>query len=792
MSDPVKIFGAYFRGRILGQTVYAKETWDSPWLEQKHVHCVNATWAAAPATSSAEMYYRYGPGVFPLNETDRFEWLDPFSLPALAFVRIDFEVAELPDDTVQVESPTITTRSWYGVLGTIVDSVLGSDYEAQSTPSTTYVRQGVQTLIAVGLEWFLRRQYINRSFYLLNDKTTVNQNRVGYGFNTLNGALVKNRSANEQTLPNFSLSHVFQFDPYGTDGDLPEGPKYWSSRDIVRYLLGYHMGRAQDDSYAIWWELEDPEFIVRSTDRPAIQAGGVEVWTVLNQLMAMQRGLGFYLRVTGDTLSTSAAAKVQVVPFSLAPQNVSLTLDDEVDPVTHKLPANSNRKRLDFTRDRTCDQIGIISDAINQYDGLEIIGARATHTFTTYFGETLLGNPIDPFTALYRTWSQALEDEYQTGGSGESNFPPEAEIAQRQRWSAEFRSRHKFRDVYRRYKFDSAVAKDQVYSWTGEFVFPDYDNPVTNPDSLNRKVSYIDLNVLQKVPLYPDVDYSYRDAIELPAVLPEYLDPMVFVRIPVPEGSTASVSGSDLATERWANGESLKLTQDIEGEDEDRNYHMSLHIQAPGIPNRLDFVVSGQPQHVRALDYPWQTWDKPIGRLATSKDDLLLTIAVEADYHCRVVYYGQDWGNPPPSDADTLTRIRTIYVGDDYRMDFICKNTVWGIENGELLQADSAYLIRDDRPKLKQLAEIAWVWYGKTRRALDFKTQFLTNALEIGDMITGIIVQKDGTSYDDFEVFTTVSSISISSPIGEVNISPPEISYKTEFGQFDPVTFFQI
>lgn len=130
MTIPVKKFGSYYTGTILGHRVYAKLKWKDPWVLKEHVMCESASWAAAPSMGSASLYYRYGPGVYPGVEPG--DWLEKFDLPTLAFVRIDFDVAELPDDQDLAANPTITTRSWYGVVGTLVEAFSGSDVQVNA------------------------------------------------------------------------------------------------------------------------------------------------------------------------------------------------------------------------------------------------------------------------------------------------------------------------------------------------------------------------------------------------------------------------------------------------------------------------------------------------------------------------------------------------------------------------------------------------------------------------------------------------------------------------------------
>lgn len=788
MPDPIKYFGSYFRGKLLKHTVYAKTKWSDPWEEKKHVFCTNANWAVAPSMGSAELYYRYGPGIFPLNDVEKADWLNPFTLPTLAFLRIDFEVVELPDDERQTSDPTITTRSWYGIVGTLVDSFLGSDHNGGTEETPQYVRQGVQTLNAIGLEWLLDRQYVSRSWWFDPTEATVETVRVGYAFNQVAGKLSPNKSYEQQFTPTFQYANIFQFQE--DESGIPL--ESWSSQDIVNYLLAFHMGRDQDDIMAMRWIMRDPENVIRTTDYPVVESNNIRIWQILNQVISRQRGIGFYIRVSNDSLAGSISADVELIPFSLTPDDIILTNEDGTSS-DNRLPANTNKKRIDLTQDRTCGAVNVVNDAFSQFDAVEVIGAKAVHVFT--MREGLYDNSISCY--FRADWEHELWVLYSGGGQTEPNFPPEDEIAARQRWTSEYRHRPEFKDVYRRYAIEVIGRPVVVTSWTGETVFPDYDDPVANPGDVKRKVPLRDILIQTYIPLYGGFSYLNKEAERQNDYIStlEFMPPKAFARLSVPEdlgGSSGSSSAGPLY--RWVDTQSLNISRDVEGEDEDKNYHCSISVRATGRPGTFELDVSGQPQHVLAAGYPFQSWDQPIGNINTASDEagdpeFLVTVAVEADYHCRVLYFGID--ADAPSDAYSLLRTRTIFAGDEYRLDFICKDTVFGVENGELLQTEEAYLIRDDRWRLKQIAEIAYLWYGSTRRSLQFKSQFLTNALELGDMVTGIIVKKDGTDYDDVEINTVVTSIKITSSIGGERVKPPEIEYRTEYGELDVISFFQ-
>lgn len=755
------IFGRSHTGNILSHTVYAKLNWTDDWEEKEHVVCENATWACAPSMGSAQLYYRYGPGSFP--GVTPGDWLQRFTLPTLAYVRIDFQVYQMTDGQQVGETPTLTNRSWYGIVGTLVDAFLGADVsttedDGEGNQVTRYILQGKQTLNAVGLEWLLDRQYVMRSWWL----SSPDETRRGLDFNLIGGQLAKNMSQIKVLGPDgVTMTHIFHL-----RGD-EDNREYWTTYDIVEYLLAHHMGRNQVDSLNQPWRLNDAYSILPDWDKPVLQnVHGDRVWSLLNQLIPRQRGLSFYLEVFGDTVQSSADAKIRLVPFSLVAEDVVLPGDQPP-----RLKANPLQHEIDLTRDRTCRQLVVTKDAFSEYDQVHCIGARAVHVCSISSPQDFIGD-----------WN--LKDDYDQGASLDADYPAEGEIAARQRRDAEARSQKRLEDVYRRFTLQSDW---NCTAYNGDPVFPDYDDPIGNPTDSARVIPILELPIWDRIPLYSVTDYTNRatmaDSLPTDNPLPDWMEPQVFFKDP--DGN-------------WVSGDSIKISQEIEAEDEGRNYHFSVRVTPGTRPGQFYLDVSGQPQHVIAhgifakLDH-----DPEIGGVNYQDPDCRLTIGLLADYHCEARY-------PHPLtdaigfDPNATLRVRVINAGDQYRLDYMVEGTAFRVEGRQLVLSTEDIILRDDREKLEQLAQVAFAWYGRTRKSIQFDTQFISDGLEIGDLITGLVVDRDGNEYgadpdndvEPEEINTVVTSITISNGIGRDKPPAPQMSYKTEFSELDVISFF--
>ncbi len=783
MTIPVKKFGSYYTGQILGHRVYAKLKWQDPWELKEHVMCESATWSAAPSMGSATLYYRYGPGVFPGVEPG--DWLAKFDLPTLAFVRIDFDVARLPDDEEMEANPTIVTRKWYGVVGTLVEAFSGSDVQLTTDDGSggtqpIYIIQGKQTLNAVGLEWLLDRQYVNRSWYQLGDGLLVNEARRGWAFNMVGPEISRNASREDVEAPNGTFTKIFN---YSDRQDLFGSSKYWTTTGIIKYLLGWHMGRNQAGSVNMPWKLNDLYDLLRNdqTERPSFgpDIHGTTVWQLLNQLVARQRGYSFYLTVSGDTLTDSEAAEVQLIPFTLTAEDIQLPFEIVVagsgkfEPATIK--ANPHQYAIDLTNDRTAGPIVVTKDAFSEYDQVEVYGARAVHCTSISGGW------------ISRNYTAQQELDYESGGSGESGYPT-GEVAEMQRWHAEYRNRPALQDVYRHFVLETPL-DTTVFD---NPVFPaDYDDPVNNPDGNGRDLPLEELVIWDKVPLVAGVDYTDQESFEsssvsglfgsefIPLESRQLLEPAIYFEI----------------DNKWYAGDKISVSQDVESPTEDDNFQFSVRVLPNSkLPGHFYLDVYGQPQHVIARgDFDPQPDDKVVG--GVNYYDSWITLAFLADYHCTA-RWPEKLSEDPDYNPDATLRVRMINAGEAYQFHLVLDGTTFGVEDDLRLEVgDKPIIVRDDRDKLKEIARMAFLWYGKPRRSLQFSTQWITDAFEVGDMITGMIVDRNGNPFevDDYigeEINTCITSITIRNQVGGENQPPPSVEYKTEFSELDVISYF--
>ena len=311
---------------VLGNRVYAKLKWEDPWDLKADVHATNVSWSAAPDMPSASLYYRYGPrgGV---------NWgtaLNPFSLPMLAYVKIEVDMYDPYDLSTK-------TATWYGVAGRLVDKREGVELN-DGDPSPTYYPVGTQTIECVGMEWLLSRSYIDRSWVMVDGIPSLAEH--GHTFNDRGRG---NQDATLRTVViHLAKSWTRQIPVFTSD---PAATKLWSTKTIVQYLLAAAAPRlgSSDTDHPIQFKLRDTDTVLPTWDAPVVEAHGIAATTILNQLIARQRGMGYrYVVDTDDDDPTSQT--VWLEPFTFTDTAITL-------PSGNTLPANSRQFAIDILDD---------------------------------------------------------------------------------------------------------------------------------------------------------------------------------------------------------------------------------------------------------------------------------------------------------------------------------------------------------------------------------------------------------------------------------------------------------
>lgn len=692
-------------GEILGHRVYTRESWLEDWTLQEYVHCSQANWTTGDQLPTATLYYVYGWGALDGNAIQR---VNPFTLPTMAYVKIEFDVQDLEYDP-EGEGDPVITLTWYGLAGTLIDQTGGISINDTEDPPKP-VPQGVQQFQCVGMIWRLMQLKIHETVWL--DGGTVKRSP---GIATFNARGEGNKTASEyDQVSRGYTSPVFHELNNGSGTD-------WSVKTIVQYLLAEMRPFAGSGSQHERWKLTDPDNLLPTWASEPLDPTDQSIAELLTRLMSPQRGFGFVVDVEPEE---GYADLITVTPFTYAASDITIGTSGG-----RTIPENPNLIELTIHSDRGAS-VPVVTDAMSRFDVVRVLGAEATYTFT-----------LDGFNNLRKDWSTSEETAYVNGASGEVGFPASTELAAQQRWMRRARQAPDLRHVWRHWHVFEGFAGTSVGIDEDAIGIPALDN------FASAAVFYPPLaRLANESALIWGADYS---ADNLPTI-----DDRNGYR---PHGAYHY----DSDTTEWVNYAERGNNRDLEdGVGKDPRYFVNISPRDTYEPiGMLIEVIGGQPHDIDRSNFTGHSSDNISGTVpGLSWRQMQFTVTVTTGERCYV--------RRPTTGLSgfQVLREKRIEAGNDFRLDFVADGTIVGVDiNGDPLERTQADYVRDDRDALEDIADLALAWYSDDRRAIEFTTSHVNGSILIGQMIT-ILAYPVDSDIDDIDVNTVVTKIQLDIP----------------------------
>lgn len=693
-------FFPYTKNASVRTTVYLKEHWQGAWQEIPYLWCDQATWCCAPSIPTAQLDWDVGKLMRQGEQQAGF-------VPELAvgryFVKIETSchtaAGTVAAPFVSHEPDAVAKLKWFGTIEVTQEVLEGIDLATSS-------KTGHQKLPAFGLAQMLSRTPLDGHWWTETAAPTSTHFSEHPGiFNRADaqGRIAGNRSA---------VDGLYFSDKVLLD-DL-----FWSSRDIVHYLLHNHPPRETADpmSYVFLQELVD-EIVIPDWDKPLLSMSGKSVWQVLCEVLHRGRLLTFHLEVNEDD---PADPIVELVPISLAGSDI--TTDEGT------ILANQRQFHLNHHRDRGV-LAALRTDTLQAVDQFTLRGARRASIVSIGYADAASASTA---ATLAKGWNSAQETEYEAGGSGDAGYAA-ASNEEKQRRNAQARAREEVFPVYRRFQIPDAwsvvggMVRDGRGGTTPQAAFV---------KDLDRAVGIIvnprELRILPTLPLKDGYDYSGISSLTAPGIPTrvslgphENLRPQVFFKIPD-------------QTTRWIEASQIgKLGKEETGQKQ--NHKMSVRVEVPVRDKAILLEVNG-PQHAIAFaDFSKLTVDPHCGEW--DWQTAVFTIALEDDRHCE-----GKW----PDDASLAVhtgelRRAVIDVGNEYRTDYIAPHTVLSVNknDGTLVECTAGGYFQDDRKTLEAKAKLAHSYYSQGRSVLALSCDRPHNCLLLGDYIATTSLEMD-------------------------------------------------
>ena len=516
-------------------TVYTRAVWSDVWTAQPNLTCVECQWTAAPDFNSAILIWKTGAVIVPGNTT-------PTTFGAFVgrgyFVKIDW----VCDDA--------SLLRWVGYV------------DASTWPTEAF---GDQQITCYGLERALALTPIADAVWLDESVSPAEVKRTGepVDFNL--------PERNRAFTPVSGTLHAFA-------AEVPTGaplPRSWSSRQILEYLLTYHLPTNTWGVSTIPWAINQltqlPDW-----DAPAIETRNRTVWDVITDLVSANQQLGLTFGSDGTT------AYLRVFSHLAS----ALDIDGQI-----RL-ANPNQHTIVFAPDAYTE--AEFADRGGGYDQVICRGARRISITTLSV----------PAGDLVPDWTDDQQTEYETGALNELQYPFWNKSERRAR-NDQVRAKPELNHVYTRFRL--ADLQDWATSYGLQGAFPDNPTP--------RRVRILDTLPISKTePWHGAIDTDWYDGhIGRPALV-------VVAKPDFPGESidlTRSRSGEAVGIGEWPND--FLATVEALG--------TSLQLHLSGAPNHAIAGADFTPLAEDTTDY---------GGLDYLT--LAITVAIEEDRFCQAAY----------------------------------------------------------------------------------------------------------------------------------------------------------
>ncbi|MEP3478017.1 MAG: hypothetical protein ABJZ55_02105 [Fuerstiella sp.] len=470
-----------------------------------------------------------------------------------------------------------------------------------------------------------------------------------------------------------------------------ESATLWTAAEAIDYLLTHFSPRNASDEAKVPFTFANTSAL--DYELPFLEYDGLTVWEIINRIIGRQRGLGFHALADENG--------VQMKIFTHTSQTITL-------PSTRTIPANPDTLAFDIANRVNIQSATVSTSAIQTYDQIVVRGNPIGVVFS-----------VAPIHNLDEGWTTESEDNYNAAATSTSGSLTDEERASK---NADARAKDALHDVYSHWYLPD--------DWDGMGIDTDFVDTVAaveldDSGELTTTVGsfwFENLRFADYIPLRAQVDYSAANPppdSEDPTN--EYLTP--FVLFEMQTGSESEY--------RWVYGERIDAAADSGDEERAQTWSAQTRIMkdAPGIAIE---VVGGQ-QHFIASDRfgSGGTWDDIPEGQGVRLNNFVATVYLPLPHRVFASF-------PPSPTSGDLLRTKVIDIADAY-LDHLVAGSVVSVDVDGQLVAATGGLVRDDRPRLKDIARLCWIWYGSNRSTIDLSLKNFDVSVPVGTLITSIV-----------------------------------------------------
>lgn len=792
--------------------VYVKRKWGNLWSQVDGLLADYVVFTASPDMPRAALTYAYGDvkpygqqrfGHYPFTEQSG-GWLsgvlgalqagDPFETgfrPMVDLMRFYVMIEAWAYVMHDGERVPVVTR-WFGVIE-----------EEQTVRADAF--SGKQTFIAYGLEMLLEREQVSVSYVATPDNRQVFQIRRPLSFNRGRGRLAEGtfytRGNKARVNPQSSNAPVFcgQFgleagltndDPITVDQEKMAEP--WTAATILEYLCAWFPDPETRDP-GMKFVLGPNPRIGELAFQPVLNPSGRSVKSVIDEVLSRHRLLGWRCTVNVDTND------IVIDWFTMTPAPLRFAGDFILNPPVRSENLNLTGPQFGQIRNQ------ITRSALHVYDRVVCRGGRLGITMTMDKvlppSDTRLFMPGEGHV-LQCCWTADEQIQYEEAAKV---YPVVKDLYQAADMeSLRRRLNERVRNTPRLAKVFSWVrVPDYLYPWD----FPTLaesglvelaDGLLTLPRLLGRSWRP-GLSFSRHLPLLQGIDYK-GDAIKKrewvqtanKQITPQPMSTRLFMRektvtnistaLAMPLDGWTDMTDPDRGSylSNWAWGGALVDIQvGITPMEGDLGFVLDIHDNRAGGGGR--HVIWGG------------IWVKRL-----DEDQFFEYSFTDGDYaitcHCQTDSYCEGYA----SRSNSINRMEgerelVIDFGEEYRLEAVEAGTVVYLDPmGQPVKSTGGWLY-DDRPRLTQFAEAAFLWYSRQRYAIEVTGKFPQfMGFAIGDLIRFVVNSNNqpgpyysGVSGADVQVEVNSSVTRVS-----LDFRSSEATLSTDYGNLDPRLFY--
>lgn len=699
--------------------VYLKEHWTDEWAIQSEdgLYCDWCKFACSPDVNEAQLSRTFGPNVIRANGTVSVN-ADPLDIEGW-YVKVD-----IAQDALGLFT---TVRTWTGVVVVTHESRWGIQGATGEI--------GRQVFDCRGMEFLLQRTIVDTSAV---DDPTGGVRTIGRGiaFNLGSGhgnesQRIGNRSDDIQGI-SYAFTATIDHDAYSKPSS--QDSKLWTAEDIAEYLVDRHNPVDQSGFEPVGFLLDPATTDALKPFFPTLETHGKSVKTILDELMDRRRILTWYTDVQFDEEAESTFVYIKVATFNK---------DDLTLPSGQTIPANQNQANWFTDADGLYVSFDFVKDDSSFFHQVIARGEPLGVCFT-------LSNAEGCFD---KDWTSTLQTAYRTAASGAAGYGAYQDW-QKDDANQAMRNTDKFVKVYRYFAVPD--------SWNGQIdgreVFRD---PDADPEA-GLEVWFPGLRFKPQLPLITETDYATVSAVTsemLDGSKPEYRRPFAVIH--------------DDAAGKYYHFDKMSYGFEIESGLKTNGRTWSAHLRMQDDAFGVIVDVSGSYQHqIASADFTAiDAFDYYDASEALDWRDIQCTVFCEFDGFAQAKY--------PLQVVINTDVLRILYIQvPNARLDYLCPGTVIGVDDdGALLKCTGGGYVRDDREKLKDIAQSSYEWYATSRRAITAVYRSLVVSVELGDFIL-----NTGSPTTQVVSNSVVTSLTF-------NLLQNTTTIQTQFAQLDLAAF---